>query len=254
MINKNWQYIPAGQGNELKVEAENWSAKFIQQIGLIDGQENKINMPTLTFQDTTQNFDFGLEALVTNRAVLECTTALTTVKIFVLKKLLGDSFSDYVSYFKNQMQVRNWPTEEFYNELPGQFIEHDNPRNATPGYIVYISNVPYYGYFKPNGNGRGSNLIQISNDSYIGFSAIYSDGPQSLSAIAAQDKKLFCLEGDVEKEQKHHQRACDVINQKPERFYEEFLEAQGKNPVMYFSADRINEFLIKKEFDKFWGD
>ena len=254
LINQNWSYVPAGKGHNPKVEAQNWKAQYIKQRAFSEGKECLVNIPTLVFNGKTEEFENSLENLIQQPATLECTCALTTIKIFALKNLLGDYFVNYVDYFKRQMEEREWASEEFYHELPAQFIEDDQPSNAGPGYIVYISNIPSYLHFKPNGNGRGSNLIQVTEQEYLGFSSIYKEGPQPFNAIAEQDRYLFCLESDVETEHAHHKKICTVINQTPERFYQEFLKAQGKQPVFYFDINRINEFLQTGKFVEFWGN
>lgn len=254
LINQNWSYVPAGKGHNLKVETQNWKAQYIKQLAFSEGKECLVNIPTLVFNGETEEFENSLEKLIQQPATLECMCALTAVKIFAVKKLLGEYFVNYVDYLKHQMEARGWAAEEFYHELPGQFIEEDLPSNTAPGYIVYIPNVLYYPHFKPNGNGQGSNLIQVTAQEYLGFSSIYKEEPQSLDSIAEQDKRLFCLESDVEQEHAHHKRICELISKNPERFYEDFRESQSAQVVWYFDVNRINEFLQTGKFVEFWGN
>ncbi|MGI4850919.1 MAG: hypothetical protein ACRYGR_03165 [Janthinobacterium lividum] len=178
---------------------------------------------------------------------------MTTVKILALKNLLGESFIDYAKYLQNQMERKGWDLKEFFHEFAGQFIEEDEPCNVNIGYILYIPNLPYYSHFKPNGNGRGSNLVQTSDQDYIGFSSIYKKGSQPITVIADADKDLFCRQDDVEANHDHHTRICKIIHENPKRFYQDFLSIQGKTPVFYFSANRINEFRKTKKLKEFWG-
>ena len=58
----------------------------------------------------------------------------------------------------------------------------------------------------------GSNVICVGLNQYVGFSAIYKDGPKSIEVIEGKDLELFCLKDDLEKDGKNHEILCQNIS------------------------------------------
>ncbi|HUX79556.1 MAG TPA: hypothetical protein VMW10_07450, partial [Alphaproteobacteria bacterium] len=169
-INTNWHYVDPH--SQMQTESTMWEPKWIVGLSLIDGEKQETRIPTLILKTSPDKLIEALEDLITKPASLECTIALTTAKIFCLREILGqDYFNRYTTAFYRLLETReDWDVEQFFHELPLQFLTNLEGK-AIPGSITYVTNIPLYPYFKPHGNGRGSNLICTGLDHYLGFSA-----------------------------------------------------------------------------------
>lgn len=273
-INKNWTYVEAGQGKRMHTESSKWTPLRTKGFGNVGGKKEVIftQVPTLLFTPlgsqslkdealtddafteavtfNAEEFIEALEDLIAKPAALECTIALMVVKIFCLKELLGpEQFKRYTSAFYMQMLKSGWKKEEFLCELPRQFLtEAKGEESSPPGSFTYITNLFKYGHFKPSGNMRGSNVVCISQDRYIGFSSIYREGPQPLAAIEAQDFAGFMKQDDVEKDHERHSKTRKMFEENPGRFVTLRRHEQRKiNFYLFFDLELIREFLTTGE-------
>lgn len=252
-INENWTYIPAGKNQKPSTSSDYWQAKFIPQTVILNGEEAMANLPTLLFKGRPEDFAANLDDLVSKPAVLECTTALTAVKIIALKDIMGDDvFLEYVSYFKEEMTKRNWPADHFFSELPELFLKDDRIEKAETGHMTYISNLFYYSHFKRNGNSRGFNVVQVAQNSYLSFGDFFKEGPATFETIRDHNRAEFCQTTDVEHNHAHHARICDVIKSSPDQFNRDYESSQKNNPTLYFDAGYINEFMRERTLSKVW--
>jgi hypothetical protein len=245
-INQHWTYAKAGEGEKLSTTSAFWTKKNIK--GKLNNNrllEECKNIPTLILNTTPDKIIEALEDLISKPASLECTIALTTTKIFCLKELLGrEAFCRYASAFYKAIETSDtWKVEEFFHELPLQFIARGQGK-AIPGSIVYITNIPLYSHFKPFGNGTGSNVFCTAEDGYIGFSAIYKNGHQCLEKIESQDFNLFVQPNDVEKNHDQHAKICNTLN------FDSFVKIRRKaqekeaiNIYQIFDFKEITNFL-----------
>ena len=245
-INQNWHYAkPRGA---LTTKSTLWEAKYYMSI-VNDGGENKTaSTPTLLLKD---GIDLGtaLEDSINKQAELECTIALSTVKAIALKAILGKKlFERYVKAFKRITQKLDYTKEDLLHELCLPLMTIEQGVEAVPGTVTYITNVPDYSSFKPNGNARGSNVVKVSDDGFIGFSLCYHAGPTSLAVIEAQDLRLFSDTNDIEREIVKHASYAKLFNDKPDLFVK--LRRQHQTKVQfcdYFDAAKIQKFIKKGE-------
>lgn len=247
-INQNWHYAkPRGA---LTTKSTLWEAKYYMST-TNDGGENKTaSVPTLVLKD---GIDLGTALIdsINKPAELECTIALSTVKAIALKAILGNKlFERYVKAFKKITRKLGYTKEDLLHEvcLPLMTIEHGV--EAVPGTVTYITNVSDYSSFKPNGNARGSNVVKVSDDGFIGFSACYHARQTSLAVIEAQDLRLFSDTIDVECEIGKHASYAKLFNDKPDLFVK--LRRQHQTKVQfcdYFDAAKIQRFISKGEIE-----
>ena len=209
-INTNWTYV--APNDEMSIDSKFWHATWIKGDGFLLGEKQQINLPTVILKTTPENIFEALEDLINKPASLECTIALTTAKIFCMKKILGDDwFKLYATHFYQLLDsTEGWSTDQFFHELPLQFIAQVEGK-PKPGSLTYITNLSCYGKYKPNGNGRGSNVFCVGDNQYIGFSGMYSNGPQTLEVIEEQDLKLLCDTQDVERGHIAHTDICKSL-------------------------------------------
>ncbi len=243
-INENWTYVAPGRQSAMSTASTMWNPKWINGLSLVDGEKKETLIPTLVLKASPKKLTSALNDLIAKPASLECTIALTTVKIFCLSKILGKKrFERYATGFYKELQ-RNpkYTVEDFFHELPLQFLTQIEDK-AIPGSITYITNIPQYPLFKPNGNGKGSNVFCTGDDQYLGFSAIYKPGPQPLETIEAQDLALFIKQEDVEKKEEQHKSLSQVFKTHSQLFTITRRKEQGK--VEFY------QFFDLKEIDKF---
>ena len=277
-INKNWKYIPAGKGQKLTCESVYFKPDWVETFGIVSGEKVRENIATLILQTDPRELIPALNDLISKEAYLECTIALTTAKIFCLKTILGDEkFIQYAQDFYHEIKSNlPWSSQkiyilkellgeagftrhkkdfgpkkiisidsinEFFHELPLQFISTIQ-RSAIAGSITYITNIPEYHSMKPNGNAMGSNVICVGLNQYVGFSAIYKDGPKSIEVIEGKDLELFCLKDDLEKDGKNHEILC----QKFERNKDDFIIKRRKEQekidfYQIFDKNELNDYI-----------
>ncbi|MBS0186297.1 MAG: hypothetical protein JSS34_08220 [Proteobacteria bacterium] len=240
-INRNWHYVPAGL-NQMKTESAFWEPKWVN----IEG----ISAPTLILQTSPETLMDALQDLIKKPALLECTIALTTVKIFCLRELFGpDQFNHYATeFFKILQDDLTFKTEDFFHELPNQFLTRVQGESAIPGSITYITNLPNYASFKPQGNARGSNVVCTAPSQYLGFSAIYRTGPQSIVVIESQDLDLYCDPTDVERNHEEHARLSKIFKRTPSLFVESRRKAQQEiDFYQFFDLEELQQFVEKGE-------
>lgn len=243
LINKNWHYSKPKE--DLTTESELWTAlyykTFVRETNISEITQEKIaNVPGIVINnDDLSSFGESLTDLINHSAQLECTIALTTVKITCLRQIMGDRFNDYVQYFQDITKKLGFKKEELFHELCLPLMTIKEGREAIPGTITYITNNPLYASFKPNGNGRGSNVVKVSNNKYLGFSDIYRSGPQPLESIEAQDFDLFCDESDVEYHKQDHSSFINECRKHQEKvnFYD------------YFDVAKITRFINEKKIE-----
>ncbi|MDP3533727.1 MAG: hypothetical protein Q8S31_10630 [Alphaproteobacteria bacterium] len=240
-INENWKYVAAD--GILSTESEYWEAKWIQA----NANTNSGRVPTLILKSNPAHIVDALIDLINKPAALECAIALTTAKLLCLKEIMGeDKFKEYAFRFHhilNFTDLSNIESEEFFHELPLQFI---TPLSGTPipGSIAYITNIKQYRDFKPNGTGTGSNLFCISSNEYMGFSQIYKDGAKPINVIEQQDFELFCKIDDVERLHKKH----EILAENFKNNYDEFIEIRRKQQIKDFNFYQIFDETKIKEF------
>ena len=242
-INKNWNYPQTSQ--PMRTDSLFWEPKWIPGTMMAEGQKKAANIPTMVLKTSPQNLSEALDDLINKSTIAECTIALTTVKIFCLRNILGpEAFNLYATQFYDAIQNAGWSVEEFFHELPLQFIEQkDGP--AQPGSICYLTNVPFYAFFKPGGNAFGSNVFCIDSDRYIGFSCIYERGPQALEVIESMDLDLFCREDDVQRNPEQHTIIATRFKQDKSSFITMRRKAQEKNCNFHnvFDLRTVHDFI-----------
>ncbi|MBL8676781.1 MAG: hypothetical protein JNJ47_05095, partial [Alphaproteobacteria bacterium] len=202
-INQNWTYVLPNQ--QMSTDSEMWRPEWINASAIINGAKQDSRMPTLVLKVKPHQLKEALDDLIKQPASVECTIALTTTKIACLKELLGENyFTLYATafYFSlgNSSPLKQ---EQFFHELPEQFLKK-RVGQEVPGALVYITNTPLYATFKPNGNGRGDNLICTDKGRYVGFGGIYKDGSQPLEVIEEEYLSLFCEKNEVEGDAEQH--------------------------------------------------
>lgn len=238
-INKNWKYVAAD--GILSTESEYWEAKWIQA----NANTNSGRIPTLILKNPKHIIE-ALIDLINKPAYLECAIALTTAKLLCLKEIIGDDkFREYAlkfHYILNFTNLSSIESEEFFHELPLQFITQLSG-TPIPGSIAYLTNIKQYRNFKPNGTGTGSNLFCVSSDEYMGFSKIYKDGPKPINVIEQQDFELFCKIDDVERFHEKH----EILSENFKNNYDEFIEIRREQQIKDFNFYQIfNETKIKE--------
>lgn len=235
-INKNWTYL--GRDGVLKVESPYWTAGWQHVTTTIGAQEQQTRCATLMLKCDPRDVTATLEDLINKPAEVECTVALTTAKIFILKKLLGeDKFKNYAVDFYNELIVREgWSTNDFFHELPLQFMKKIEGKEQ-PGSIAYITNLSDYTLFKPTGHFAGENLVCVGDNQYIGFGDMYKEGQQSLEEIEAEGFRQFCRLDDVERPHQDHQLLSQWFGENPEEFKKWRREEQEANYNFHFVFD-----------------
>ena len=229
-INSNWTYVKPNE--EMSVDSPYWEAKWIMGESY-EGKKQKTRIPTLVLKTSPDKIEEALEDLINKPASLECTIALNTAKLFCIKEILNEfgknTFTGFSTIFYNLLdETEGWSIEQFFHELPEQFLTRVEGKEI-PGSICYITNIPDYGYYKPNGNGRGSNVFCMKNNQYLGFSSIYKKGPQSLETIVNQDRDLFLDTQDVERGQESHSILSKQLKETKGLFEELRQKEQKKN-------------------------
>ncbi len=232
---------------------KSWEAKYITSVG-IDGTGKKITMsaPTLTHIGSLDQFGDDLEELVkTDGCVLECTIALQITQILCLRDLLGEeNFNDYVALMLDSLKEENLSTDDLFGSLCPPFFNTFEGAKEIPGSITYLTNIVQYGDFKSNGNGRGSNVFCVGNDSYLGFSGIYVHGPRTLRTIESQDLELFTRTDDLQANEKKHKKLSQHYRSHPEKFYVD--RARDQCLIQFyqiFDEELINDFRKWQHID-----
>lgn len=247
-INRNWTYVQPQ--TTISVNSPFWEAKWLDGKGFLEGQEKTARFATLVLKTKPERIIEALDDLINKPAVVECTTAVTTAKIFCMKALLGEQrFKGYAKAFYFLLgKKEGWTTDQFFHELPLQFLQRMNG-DAVPGSVAYITNLQSYRVIKPNGNSMGFNVICLNNDRYISFGRIFKDGPQPLEAIEQYDLERFCDHKDVEQEHEEHIRICQNLKKKPTLFSKARYIDQKEYFDFYwiFDAQKVNDFFESNE-------
>lgn len=243
-INKNWTYLPAEESFTPSTESSYWTPKWISTHTISNEKTAKANALTLVLNDPIENLSEALKDLVSKPAVLECTTALMTVKAYVLLALLGqEKFNAYAKAFYNGMIQQNWSLDEFFFELPRQFLKSEEMPSPLSGSSTYILNISLYNVFKPHGNGIGSNLFCVGNDLYVGFSKMYQDDPKSLEDVEKQDYTLFCQKDDLSREKDEHTKLIKSWTNGFQDFQTLRRSEQTEYPCETFDEELLNDYL-----------
>lgn len=240
---KNWTYPPAGK--KIYIESPYWEAKWIISTVMISGEIKKSKCPTLILKTSPDQIIEAMDDLINKPALLECTIARNTAQIFCMKNIMGSlAFKKYATHFYKMLgETEGWSTDQFFHELPEQFLTKVNGKER-PGSMAYITNLPCYGRFKPNGNGRGSNVFCVGDNKYVGFSGIYKNGPQSLEVIEAQDFEFLCDTQDVERDHEEHSNICKPLIENKGLFELFRREEQEKNCNFHwiFDAEKFKNY------------
>lgn len=200
----------------MSTESTMWDPQWIDGLSLIEGRKEKTRVPTLVLKTSPENLISALEDLIAKPAVVECTIALTTAKIFCLREILGEEhFNFYATCFYKLLARReDWTVEQFFHELPLQFLTTVVGK-VIPGSITYITNIPVYPHFKPNGNARGENVFCTARNEYLGFSTM---GPQPMDVLEDEALQAFITEEDVERDLSQFREITQIFNTDPEKF------------------------------------
>ncbi|HQS84596.1 MAG: hypothetical protein B7Y25_06785 [Alphaproteobacteria bacterium 16-39-46] len=246
-INQNWEY-PA-TSDPMSTTSSFWEVTGIMRDTVVGSQGKKLGHAyTMVLKDPLvhlSKLDEAFVDLINKPAKAECTIALSTVKIFCLREILGpERFIHYATSFYSVMQAERWPMEDFFHELPFQFIV-PKAGPAQPGSICYLTSVPSYFYFKPHGNAGGNNVVCTNPDRYIGFCSIYEAGAQDSDTIVSTDLQFFCDESDVENHLDEHKKKSEEFRQDKKSFAAEQKKAQEEsyNFHQIFDLKAINDFV-----------
>ncbi|WP_331255565.1 hypothetical protein [Candidatus Bealeia paramacronuclearis] len=242
-INKNWTYVEPGC--QMSTQSAFWLPKWIKGTVIVDGEKQNTKIPSLLLKTEPDNLIAALEDLLDKPAKLECTIALTTAKIFCLKEILGEElFNRYAkAFYKLLNETQGWDIEQFFHELPLQFITNEQGE-SVPGSFTYITNIPLYPYFKPNGNGMGDNVICMSQDRYLGFGEIYKDAPKPLDVIEAEYLKLFNKTEEVERDVENHKKISEKFISDRNKFIEMRRKSQENQELhQIFNIKEVNHFI-----------
>ena len=161
-----------------------------------------------------------------------------------LRDLLGkDNFNDYVALMNETLHEKNLSSDDLLGSLCPPFFNTFEGAKEIPGSITYLTNIVQYGDCKPNGNGRGSNVFCVGDDSYLGFSGIYLSGPRTLRTIENQDLELFTRVDDLQENEKTHKKLSQHYTSYPENFYRDRAKAQRSIQFyQVFDQELINNF------------
>lgn len=251
LMNTNWSY--AAPGEKLTTTSPYWEATYIKGRSLQNGVQIESSIPTLILKTKPDNLMEALDNLVTKPASLECTIALSTAKILALREILGKKyFHNFASSFYNLLKrTPNASVEEFFHELPLQFIK-TIPGKAIPGSIGYITNIPHYSTFKPGGNARGDNLFCVNDDAYQCFYPSEKGGLDSLAELEAHYFEEFAKPEDVECEHAKHAKIAELFKTTPDLFHNTRRKAQENlNFHQIFDKEEIDSFVKTGEVYSF---
>ena len=245
-INDNWTYVLSDAGSEMTTDSTFWEPQYVKGMAMMGDKKVATKIPSLILKTSPEHLIEALEDLISKPAQLECTIALKTVQILCLKELLGkDLFTVFATaFYKVLGDHQNWTIEEFFHELPLQFLTPEEG-SATFGSIFYITNIPQYAKFKPNGNSRGENVFCVNPDKFIGFGESYKKGPLALNEIQADLFNSFILENDVKQEDMtNFRKIIQLLTKNPEVCSHAFAQAQANyNFYTFFNLKEIQSFL-----------
>lgn len=245
-INANWAYVPPGQGMKMSTESTMWDPLWIDGLSFVDGVKQQTRVLTLVLKAFPENFIAALEDLIAKPAVVECTIALTTAKIFCLREILGEEhFNLYATCFYKLLTTReDWTVEQFFHELPLQFLTTVEGK-AVPGSITYITNIPLYAHFKPHGNNQGENVFCTDQNEYLGFGTM---GPRPIEVLESEALQAFIKEEDVERDLSGFREITQIFNANPEKFFQMRRKAQEQlDFYQFFNLEEINNFMSTGE-------
>jgi hypothetical protein len=248
-INANWTYVPPGQGMKMSTESTMWDSLWIDGLSFVDGKKEQTRVPTLVLKASPENLIGALEDLIAKPAIVECTIALTTAKIFCLREILREEhFNLYATCFYKLLATReDWTVEQFFHELPLQFLTTAEGK-SIPGSITYITNIPMYDVFKPHGNAKGENVFCTGLGEYLGLGTTYGMGPQPIDILEAEALRTFCTEEDLEGDLGQFRKITQKFDASPETFFQMRRIAQDKFDFhQFFNLEEINNFMTTGE-------
>jgi hypothetical protein len=245
-INGNWNY---GTFFSTSVSSKLWEVSFLQDCQEVGGTKQVGARPMLIWKNKVSTFSAALEDLINNPAQLECANASKIVTLFCLKALMGEEvFNPFVADVYDVLESRGISkTFDFVNEFTDIYMKRCTGK-AIPGSFLYISNVPHYSYFKPDGNVRGDNLCCVGEDQYLGFGPFYT-GPQSFATIRMEHFNAFCNTSDVTIPYAH-KVACEYFKRPAGDGRNQFEEMHRENQKKYdqfyvFDMQEIKAIKVK---------
>jgi|GEM_PF-6851513 len=244
-INRNWAY--AISDSDMQTQSRYWKVKDIPQdifLGM-NGEKQKKSVFTLVLPTYPQDLMVALEDLISQPAKLECTIALTTAQIFCMEQLLGrEAFNNYSTGFYTLLQKSpKWSPDEFFYELPRQFLTTMGG-SPIPSSFTYITNIPFYSDFKPDGIGTGHNVAYTDTDKYIGFSALFKRGAQPLKTVEDELFAEFVKKEDVRCQPEQHSKMADLLTNNPTAFAKLRQKAQEQmNIYSLLDVSEAQKFL-----------
>jgi hypothetical protein len=248
-INRNWTYPETNQ--PLSTESKVWKATYYEAPILENGKKKIIKTPVVVNREK-EFVDLGqsIRNLIQSPSILECTIALSAVKILCLEKIMGKYFNSYWHAFQKITSHLNWKKETFFHELCLPLMTLVNGKEAPAGTITYLTNVFRYLDFKPGGITRGDNLVKVTETDHIGFGEFYKDGAKKSELIEEQFFKSFCDLEDVEVDTKKHTLICNIYNGDKTIFKTERQKDQKKiQSYDFFDVKKIMRFINRGEIE-----
>lgn len=206
-INDVWSY--PGPDESMEVRSDLWKMGTVLQTFRQDDKALVARMRSFVLQEEPVSMCQAFDDLIRAPGKVDCTLALVTTQIFILRALMGEKlFEHYAHLFYKSLPHK----EMFFSGLPQEFVRVNGPTQES-GYFYHITNVAQYNELSPDGFDAGHNVFCVGPDQYMGFGDLFKDGPKSEKDIAQALFQSYMCVLQRKKEQNPH--FCSSIETEP---------------------------------------
>ncbi len=170
-IAANWTHIDDAPDAKLSVSSHFWRPKTRKKLVDDNGRIVEISLPRIIFTGHLNEISEALDDLINNPATLNSKIALDTVLMHVSRELFGeDAFRlQSIEFSREVLKDAELTSDDYFHELPRQFLIEQQGISAFPASISYITNLKQYRSFKPHGKAEGDDFFCVGPNQYLCF-------------------------------------------------------------------------------------
>ena len=177
-INDVWSY--PGPGESMEIKSDLWKMGTVLQTFRQDDKPLIARMRTFVLQEEPKSMCQAFDDLLRSCAKVDCTLALVTSQIFILRALMGEELFEHYAH----LYYKSLPHKDmFFSGFPQEFLRVNGPARES-GFYYHITSVSEYSKLCPDGFDAGHNVFCVGPDLYMGFGDLFKDGPRSEKDIA----------------------------------------------------------------------